>query len=96
MSEKVSTKSGRGGKREGAGRKPGIPNKLSSSVKDNVIAVFESIGGTEHMQKWALGNPNQFYNIYAKLLPLQVAGDPNNPLHVVSKIERVIVDHSQD
>ena len=80
MSEKVSTKSNRGGKREGAGRKPGVPNKLSASVKDNVISVFESIGGTEHMMEWAIANPNQFYNIYAKLLPLQVTGEGGGPI----------------
>jgi len=65
------------GKKTG-GRTKGTPNKLSASVKDNVISVFEEIGGTEHMKLWASENPTQFYNIYAKLLPLQLNGAGEN------------------
>jgi len=54
------------------GRKKGTPNKLSATVKDNVISVFEELGGTDHMKLWAAENPTQFYNIYAKLLPTEV------------------------
>lgn len=64
-------KENRGGRREGSGRKPGVPNKISSTVKQNVINVFDKIGGEEHMVEWAIENPNQFYNIYAKLMPTQ-------------------------
>ena len=38
-----------GGKRENAGRKPGSVNKMSMTVKQNVINVFDKIGGEEHM-----------------------------------------------
>lgn len=64
-------KENRGGRREGSGRKPGVPNKISSTVKQNVINVFDKIGGEDHMVEWAIENPNQFYNIYAKLMPTQ-------------------------
>ena len=60
-----------GGRREGSGRKPGVPNKMSATVKQNVIEVFEQLGGVEHMKQWAIDNPNNFYNIYAKILPTQ-------------------------
>lgn len=60
-----------GGRREGSGRKPGVPNKISSTVKQNVINVFDRLGGEDHMVNWAIENPNQFYNIYAKLMPTQ-------------------------
>jgi len=69
--EKKSSLSSWGGKREGAGRTKGAPNKLSATVKQNVINVFERIGGEDHMTMWATENPNQFYNIYAKLMPTQ-------------------------
>ena len=78
MTEKQSTKSSRGGKRPGAGRPAGVPNKLSATVKDNVIAVFDRLGGIDHMKGWAEENPTQFYNIYAKLMPLQVNGPGEN------------------
>lgn len=74
MNEKISTKSKRGGKRENAGRPAGVPNKLSGTVKSNVVQVFEDIGGLAFMAEWAKDNPNQFFNIYAKLLPLQLNG----------------------
>jgi len=69
--EKESSLSSWGGKREGAGRTKGTLNKLSATVKQNVINVFERIGGEDHMTMWATENPNQFYNIYAKLMPTQ-------------------------
>lgn len=64
-------KENRGGKREGSGRKPGVPNKISATVKQNVINVFDRLGGEDHMTMWAAENPNQFYNIFAKLMPTQ-------------------------
>jgi hypothetical protein len=67
----LSKKDNRGGKREGSGRKPGTPNKMSATVKQNVIEVFEQLGGVDHMKQWAIDNPNNFYNIYAKILPTQ-------------------------
>ena len=62
------------------GRKKGVQNKITTNVKANVIQVFDDIGGVENMATWAAENPTQFYNLYAKLLPLQVAGDPDQPL----------------
>lgn len=82
MSEKQSNNSNRGGKREGAGRKQGVPNKLSSTVKDNIIDVFDRIGGVESMAVWATENQTQFFNLYAKLLPLQVTGEGGGPIVV--------------
>jgi hypothetical protein len=73
------------------GRVAGTPNKLSATVKDNVISVFNDIGGTEHMKTWAMDNPNQFYNIYAKLLPIDITGELDHNLKI-SKIEIEIVD----
>lgn len=75
----------KGGKREGAGRKAGVPNKLSSTVKDNVVAVFDQIGGIAQMAQWAQENPTPFYNIYSKLIPVEakVEGAGDNGEHLV-------------
>ena len=51
------------------GRKKGTPNKLSSTVRDNVVAVFDGLGGTSHMLEWARTNPSEFYRLYGKMLP---------------------------
>jgi hypothetical protein len=80
--EKLEDKSNHGGRREGSGRKPGVPNKLSLTVKENIIEVFNQLGGVEHMKVWASDNPNQFYAIYAKLMPTQteISGTDGSPL----------------
>ena len=83
MSEKVSTsKSNRGGKREGAGRPKGVPNKMSRNVKENIVDVFEAMGGIEKMTEWAMESPAQFYNIYSKLLPLTVDAEVNGTMDI--------------
>lgn len=61
-----------GGKRQGAGKKAGSVNKMSMTVKDNVVAVFHGIGGTEKMTSWAMDNQTEFYKLYSKLLPTDV------------------------
>lgn len=81
MNEKQSNKSNRGGKRDNAGRPAGVPNKLSGTVKENVVQVFDAIGGLDFMADWAKENPNQFFNIYAKLLPTEVVANVTvNPI----------------
>lgn len=90
MTEKQSTvKTRKGGKREGAGRRPGVPNKLSGTVKDNIVRVFEKIGGVPRMCSWAEKNETQFYSLYAKLLPLQVTGEGGEPIQIVNRIELI-------
>ena len=66
-----------GGKRPGAGKKAGSVNKMSMTVKDNVIAVFDAIGGNATMAAWAEGNQTEFFKLYSRLVPtdLNVAGD---------------------
>lgn len=59
------------GKKTG-GRTAGTPNKVSVTVKDNVITVFEDIGGAGTMKAWAEENLTEFYRLYAKLIPTQI------------------------
>lgn len=91
--EKVEEISSHGGKREGSGRKAGVPNKLSTTVKENVIAVFEALGGIEHMTLWATDNPNNFYNIYAKILPTQTEVSGTDGQELVIKVVTGIDDN---
>ena len=81
--------------RKTGGRKAGTENKLSGMAKDNIAAVFNRLDGTNGMAEWAKENRSAFYTIYAKLLPLQLSGDEDNPLTIINKIERVIVDNTK-
>jgi hypothetical protein len=64
-----------GGKRLGAGRPRGAVNKVTRTVRDNTLAVFESIGGHETMAEWAQANLTEFYRLYARMAP----SDPDAP-----------------
>lgn len=55
----------------------GIPNKMGSTAKENIIAVFTRLGGTAEMAKWAKENLTDFYKLYARLVPQQIDIDAN-------------------
>jgi hypothetical protein len=60
-----------------------------------IAQVAANIGGVARMTEWvrkSAENEKAFWiNIYPKLLPLQVAGDRDNPLTMINRMERVIV-----
>ena len=72
-----------GGRRAGAGRKPGVPNKLSSDVKAMILGALEDAGGREYLLTQAVNNPAAFLTLVGKVLPLQLAGDPDHPVQFV-------------
>jgi hypothetical protein len=65
----------RGGKRPGAGRKKGVPNKLTANVKAAIMAAFAAAGGKDYLVKVAKTDPRTFCTLLGKLLPTQVTGD---------------------
>lgn len=73
-----------GGKREGAGRKPGVPNALSKAAKDVIQEASEQLGGVAGLVKWVkadAANERVWWGtIYPKLIPLTLAGDKDAPL----------------
>lgn len=91
MAEKVEGKSKRGGKRAGSGRKKGVPNKFSGTVKQQVLDTFMAIGGAEAMATWAGANKTEFYKLFGKLLPrpVEVMGEGGGPLQTEIAIKLV-------
>lgn len=83
--EKVGS-SRRGGKTPGSGRKPGVPNRLTASVKDAVSRAFDEVGGAEYLMKVAKDDPRTFCGLLGKMLPLQLTGDKDNPLYVADAV----------
>lgn len=55
----------------GPGRPKGSINKVSALVKENVLHVFDQMGGVRKMTEWAAANPTEFYRLYARLLPTE-------------------------
>lgn len=77
----------------GKGRPKGVPNKTTAIAKDVIATAADRIGGVDRLVEWvqeSKKNEAAFWaTIYPKLLPLQVAGDPENPLALVHTIRLV-------
>jgi hypothetical protein len=54
------------------GSRKGRPNAVTATAKENLIAVFNRLGGTAEMAKWARENLTDFYRLYARLVPQQI------------------------
>ena len=65
----------RGGKREGSGRKAGVPNKLQATVKMMVLQALEEKGGVTWLKGQMDKEPQAFMTLLGKILPTQVVGD---------------------
>lgn len=62
------------GKEKTGGRVAGVPNKLTKTVKETVLEVFNKLQESkEHnIEAFAQKYPRDFYNIAAKLIPTEV------------------------
>lgn len=78
----------------GPGRPKGVPNKTTTALKDAILDAGMQAGGREglvgYLKAQAVENPVAFMTLLGKVLPLQVAGDKDAPLSVVTQI--VLVD----
>lgn len=57
------------------GRQPGTPNKTTASVKAALEECFEKLGGVEALAEWAAANREEFYKLWAKILPKELQVD---------------------
>lgn len=82
------------GQKSGPGRPKGSTNKATKELKEMILAALDQSGGVEYLVERA-NDPrtaSAFLTLIGKVLPMTIAGDPNNPvLHQITKIERVIV-----
>jgi UV DNA damage repair endonuclease len=79
MSDKSNTK-----RTKVAGREKGTPNKVSATVKENIICVFTRLGSTAAMAEWAEENKTEFYRMYSRLAPIsnEVSGPDGSSIPV--------------
>jgi hypothetical protein len=72
------------------GRRKGTPNKTTAEVKGMILEALSLVGGVDYLARQAEENPSAFMTLVGKVLPMQIAGDPNQPL--VTRIEIVPAD----
>jgi hypothetical protein len=70
------------GERRG-GRKKGVPNKITATVKEAIEKAFEGVGGHRYLIEQANKNPTAFMTLLGKVLPTQITGAGGGPIQTV-------------
>jgi hypothetical protein len=81
----------------GPGRPKGIPNKVNADLKNMILTALNSAGGAEYLEARAHDPKTAaaFLGLVGKVLPMTIAGDEENPLKAIVRIERVVIDPCQ-
>ena len=82
-SKQVSASGKRRPPAAGKGRPAGSLNKTTALLKDAILKAATDAGDgdmAEYLKQQAIANPGPFMALLGKVLPMQVAGDPENPL----------------
>ena len=63
------------------GRQKGVPNKTTTALKEAILAAAEAAGGSKdgmigYLRTIARENSGALVSLLGKVLPLQIAGDP--------------------
>lgn len=66
------------------GSRRGKPNKVTADLKDMIRTALDRAGGVDYLVDRALDpkTSGSFLSLLGKVLPMTLAGDPNNPLTV--------------
>ena len=82
-----------GNKAGKAGRPKGAGDKKTAQLKDMILQALDKSGGVYYLQARAEDPKTAaaFLSLIGKVLPLTIAGDGDNPLKMITTIERVIV-----
>ncbi len=73
------------------GRSKGTPNKTTALLKDAILEAAALAGKekglTGYLTMQAVSNPGPFMALLGKVLPTQLTGDPENPIHLKSETD---------
>ena len=58
-----------------AGRHPGTPNRVTSAVREAVLAAFDEVGGKNYLVRLAQDDPKTFCALLARLVPMQLRAE---------------------
>lgn len=68
----------------GKGRPKGSKNHFGVEAKQAFAEAFDEMGGVANLVRWAKKNPETFYKLYSKLIPVTIGGtSPDGAIQVI-------------
>jgi Family of unknown function (DUF5681) len=61
-----------------AGRPKGVPNKVTTSLKDMILNALNKAGGEDYLARLAIENSSAFSSLVGKVLPTTLAADQSS------------------
>jgi len=61
----------------GKGRRKGVPNKTTATLKEMILQAVDKAGGVDYLVAQSKENPSAFMTLAGKVLPLQVNANVN-------------------
>jgi hypothetical protein len=71
------------------GRPKGSVNKVSKTMKEAFKEAFDQLGGVPKLVEWAERNPDKFYTLVARLLPVDITSNDEAITPTVVKVNLV-------
>jgi hypothetical protein len=86
--------------RSKTGRAKGTPNKTTALLKDAILQAAQLAGGegglVSYLERQATVNSGPFMALLGKVLPMQISGDPDNPIHQKHLVEVAFISAGDD
>lgn len=97
MTSKVQATAAKKPPNAGKGRVKGVPNKTTALLKDAILLAAENCGEdgegkgglTGYLGLLARSQPKAFASLLGRVIPVQVVGDPENPVALAVTVRYV-------